>query len=143
MSDRARQTSAIGRGSEVVPEVGRPAGLEAWHLDLGNGQEFALFEFAASDNCSGVTGVTAAERVVLGLAAAGLSNAQIAARRGVSPRTVANQIASAFRKLGVRSRLELEARLARDGRAGEDIESRSHQASGVRGGARRRRNKWP
>jgi DNA-binding CsgD family transcriptional regulator len=134
MSDRARQNSAVGSESEL-PEVGRPAGLAAWHLDLGSGQEFALFEFAASDGCSRVTGVTAAERVVLGLAAAGLSNAQIAARRGVSPRTVANQIASAFRKLGVRSRLELEARLARDGRAGDGIESRSHQDSAGQDGS--------
>ncbi len=114
MSDRVRRSGAVGRESEL-PAVGRPAGLAAWRLDLGNGQEFALFELPASDDCSRVMGVTAAERVVLGLAAAGLSNAQIAARRGVSPRTVANQLASAFRKLGVRSRLELEARLARDG----------------------------
>jgi DNA-binding CsgD family transcriptional regulator len=35
------------------------------------------------------------------------------ALRGVSPRTVANQIASVFRKLGVHSRLELQAWLAR------------------------------
>jgi DNA-binding CsgD family transcriptional regulator len=126
MSDRAPRNSTVGRAGEP-PEVGRPAGLEAWRLDLGNGQEFALFEFAASGDCSRVKGVTAAERLVLGLAAAGHSNAQIAARRGVSPRTVANQLASAFRKLGVRSRLELEARLARDGRAGDAIESRSHQ----------------
>jgi DNA-binding CsgD family transcriptional regulator len=142
MSDRARQTPPAGRASEL-PEVGSPAGLAAWRLDLGNGQEFALFELAAPGNCSRVKGITAAERVVLGLAAAGLSNAQIAARRGVSPRTVANQIASAFRKLGVRSRLELEARLARDDRTGDGIESSAHQASGVRGGARRRRDKWP
>ena len=38
--------------------------------------------------------------------ALGLSNAAIASRRGVSIRTVANQIAQLFRKLGVHSRLE-------------------------------------
>ena len=78
MSDPCSSDSAVGSASEL-PEVGRPAGLAAWHLDLGNGQEFALFEFAASDSCSRVTGVTAAERAVLGLAAAGLSNAQTGA----------------------------------------------------------------
>lgn len=100
-------------------QVGRPAGLEAWLLELGNGQEFALLELDASGDRSRIAGVTAAERGVLGLVAEGLSNAQIAVRRGVSPRTVANQLASVFRKLGVRSRLELEARLARAGRAGD------------------------
>lgn len=114
MTDRPREPPA--RGGPELPEVGRPAGLAAWRLDLGDGQEFALFELATPDGCARVTGVTPAERAVLGLAAAGLSNAQIAARRGVSPRTVANQLASAFRKLGVRSRLELEAWLARDDR---------------------------
>jgi DNA-binding CsgD family transcriptional regulator len=40
---------------------------------------------------------------------AGRSNSEIAALRGCSTRTVANQVASLFRKLGVRSRLELVA----------------------------------
>jgi len=84
----------------------------AWHLDAGAGQELALFEFATGNRCSRATEVTAAEHAVLGLAAAGLSNAEIAARRGVSPRTVANQMASVFRKLGVHSRSELQAWLA-------------------------------
>jgi DNA-binding NarL/FixJ family response regulator len=38
---------------------------------------------------------------------AGRSNAEIARRRGTAIRTIANQIASIYRKLGVRSRLEL------------------------------------
>jgi DNA-binding CsgD family transcriptional regulator len=40
---------------------------------------------------------------------AGRSNSEIAALRRCSVRTVANQVASLFRKLGVRSRLELVA----------------------------------
>jgi DNA-binding CsgD family transcriptional regulator len=110
MTDRTRKTAA--RRECDIPEIGPPAGLVAWHLDLGYGQELALFEFATSDGCPRATGVTAAERVVLGLAVTGLSNAEIAARRGVSPRTVANQMESLFRKLGVHSRLELQAWLA-------------------------------
>lgn len=39
------------------------------------------------------------------------SNAEIAARRGSSVRTVANQLASIFRKLGVFSRAELVHRV--------------------------------
>ena len=57
-----------------------------------------------------------AERDVLDLALAGLSNENIALRRGRSVRTVANQIARGIRKLGVQSRFELAAHLtARDG----------------------------
>jgi DNA-binding CsgD family transcriptional regulator len=53
--------------------------------------------------------LTAAQREVLGLVLAGQSNAEIARRRGRSPRTIANQVGSIFRRLGVRSRLELFA----------------------------------
>lgn len=38
---------------------------------------------------------------------AGLSNAEIARKRGTALRTIANQVASIYRKLQVRSRLEL------------------------------------
>ena len=44
--------------------------------------------------------------------ARGGSNAQIARARGTSARTVANQVASVFVKLGVASRRELLAKLA-------------------------------
>jgi DNA-binding CsgD family transcriptional regulator len=50
-----------------------------------------------------------AERAVVALALEGLSNDQIACRRGSSTRTVANQLASAYRKLGVSGRAELAA----------------------------------
>jgi len=55
--------------------------------------------------------LTPAEReVVMGLLE-GRSNADIASERGTSQRTVANQIASIFEKVGVRSRAELAARI--------------------------------
>ena len=55
--------------------------------------------------------LTEAERdVILGVVS-GLSNAAIAARRSASPRTVANQLAAIFRKLGVDSRAELTAKI--------------------------------
>ena len=50
----------------------------------------------------------AEQKVALGLIA-GKSTAEIAAERRTSVRTVANQIASLFAKLGVRSRLQLAA----------------------------------
>jgi DNA-binding CsgD family transcriptional regulator len=45
----------------------------------------------------------------------GQSNAAIAKARGTHVRTVANQLAALFRKLGVASRAELRALLARGG----------------------------
>jgi DNA-binding NarL/FixJ family response regulator len=51
--------------------------------------------------------LTAAERHVAGLVLDGLSNRTIAQVRGTSVRTVANQIASVFRKLNVTGRAEL------------------------------------
>lgn len=51
--------------------------------------------------------LTRAEREVVDGILAGLPNRAIAERRGVSPRTVANQIARLFTKLRVDSRLGL------------------------------------
>jgi DNA-binding NarL/FixJ family response regulator len=52
---------------------------------------------------------TRAEIGVAILATAGLSNAEIATRRGVSVRTVANQLARLFDRVSVGSRAELAA----------------------------------
>jgi DNA-binding CsgD family transcriptional regulator len=55
--------------------------------------------------------LTTAERAVALLVIEGRTDAEIAVARGVSKRTIGNQIASIFRKLGVGSRVELAARL--------------------------------
>lgn len=55
--------------------------------------------------------LTPAERHVLEAIVEGLSNAAIAARRRSAERTVANQCAAIFRKLRVRSRAELLAKV--------------------------------
>ncbi len=52
---------------------------------------------------------TPAEIAVAALAVAGMSNAQIAHQRGVAPRTIANQLATLFGRLGISSRSELAA----------------------------------
>jgi DNA-binding NarL/FixJ family response regulator len=49
------------------------------------------------------------ERQILGLALAGLSNAQIAERLYLAPSTVKTHISSAYRRLGVHSRREATA----------------------------------
>ncbi len=51
--------------------------------------------------------LTPSEQAVAELVVAGYSNARVAQERGVSERTVANQVASVFRKLNVHSRAEL------------------------------------
>ncbi len=58
--------------------------------------------------------LTAAEREVAEAALRGRSNAQIAAARGTSVRTVANQFACVLRKTGAGSRRELSARFTTD-----------------------------
>ena len=55
--------------------------------------------------------LTRTERAVAMGLVRGESNARIAERRGTSTRTVANQVATIYRKLGVGSRRELAALL--------------------------------
>jgi DNA-binding CsgD family transcriptional regulator len=54
-------------------------------------------------------GLTPSERAVAILCARGLSASEIARVRDVSSRTVVNQLAQVYKKLGVRSRRELTA----------------------------------
>jgi DNA-binding CsgD family transcriptional regulator len=60
--------------------------------------------------------LTACERRVAELAAYGRTNRQVAAQLFISPKTVEANLARAYRKLGIRSRAELGARLAGAGR---------------------------
>jgi DNA-binding NarL/FixJ family response regulator len=85
----------------------RPPGLRASTLRVGTGR-YLLLSFPR--NRDAFDDLTPAERQVALAALSGLCNADIARMRGSSPRTVANQMASIFRKLGVRSRAELAAR---------------------------------
>jgi DNA-binding NarL/FixJ family response regulator len=55
------------------------------------------------------------ERQILGLAVAGLTNAEIARRFFISESTVKTHLSSAFRRLGVHSRREAAALLSSDG----------------------------
>lgn len=53
--------------------------------------------------------LTAAEREVATSYASGKSCAEVAAERGTSPHTVANQLGAIYSKLGIGGRLELVA----------------------------------
>jgi DNA-binding CsgD family transcriptional regulator len=67
--------------------------------------EVALLAFTPE----GPSRLTAAEKDIALAISRGLSNAEIAAARHSSARTVANQLAGILKKLGVSSRVELVA----------------------------------
>ena len=71
--------------------------------------------------------LTRAEAAVVEAALTGLTNIQIARRRRCSPRTVANQLASAYRRLGISGRAELAACCARLATARRDSTSRPRE----------------
>jgi DNA-binding NarL/FixJ family response regulator len=85
--------------------------VEVVELDVGSEPIVVVSLPALNLSHEALTELTAAEREVALEALAGLSNAEIAARRQRSPRTVANQLSSIYRKLLVASRAELAARL--------------------------------
>jgi DNA-binding CsgD family transcriptional regulator len=85
-----------------------PPELEIYTFHV-EGDAFALCSYEAIAPAR-VAALTPAERAVVAGVLDGKSNRDIARARGVSTRTVANQVASAFDKLGVRSRGELAAR---------------------------------
>jgi DNA-binding NarL/FixJ family response regulator len=94
----------------AAPHVGPVVGSalpRAWCFE-SDGATYALLEWhlPALDvpSC-----LTPAEADVARLLGCGLSNAGIAARRGSSERTVANQVASIFRKMGLGSRAAFHA----------------------------------
>jgi DNA-binding NarL/FixJ family response regulator len=77
------------------------------------------------------TGLSPTEQLVFERLLAGDTNGEIAHSRRTSPRTVANQIAAIFRKLGVGSRRELVAQ------AGRRNDPAPHRSAGALGGAPR------
>lgn len=76
------------------------------------GGEMVVLSYPLSSNGVAATPLarlTPALQSVAYLALEGLSDSAIAARRGVSPRTVSKQLEQVYRALGVNSRAELAA----------------------------------
>jgi DNA-binding NarL/FixJ family response regulator len=96
------------RETTQVPMLGPPDGLEVEMIEL-DGQQYAVLKIPKR-GAPPAPRLTRAEQEVLQDLLRGLKTQQIAARRGTSPRTVSNQIASIFRAYGVASRGELFAR---------------------------------
>ncbi len=104
-------------GSGVKREIGRdlsstpPTGLRVAELH-SDGQIFLVFSHPTTDlpvpEC-----LASGEADVVRRILRGQSSEEIARARGTALRTVANQLASIYRKLGVRGRLELASMLAR------------------------------
>lgn len=82
-----------------------PIGVIAYELEPGK----ILFVHALP-NAFDDAKLSPSEREVAALMLHGRDNASIASLRGTSVRTTANQVASIFAKLGVRSRAELAAK---------------------------------
>ena len=83
-------------------------GLEAETFEL-DGLELVVFEVQLKPTYPEV--LTAAEREIAHLICRGYTMAEIAESRHVRYRTVANQLASIYRKVGVHSSAELTAAL--------------------------------
>ena len=87
--------------------------------------ELVLFEFHA--HLPQAAQFSRAELEVLERVAQGASNREIAMARGVSYRTIANQLASMYRKLGVNTREELLFALQSDAVAARAVRPRVEQ----------------
>lgn len=85
--------------------------MRQWTTFRFGKEQFAVM----SEDAPSVTApaLTPAEQQVFELLLSGASNAEIAKKRKTAIRTVANQVASLFRKYGVGSRAELAARVSR------------------------------
>ena len=95
-------------GTSERGEPRPPTGLDGVRFEAVDG-EMAVLSFPIHEREGALVSLTNAEHEVVLAVERGESNAEIARARGTSTRTVANQLARVFRKLGVASRAELVA----------------------------------
>ena len=94
---------ALGQALELFERLRLPAGIERARAELGRvGLRRAPDE------------LTASERRVAELVASGLTNREAASAAFMSPKTVQANLTRVYRKLGIRSRAELSARMAQE-----------------------------
>jgi DNA-binding CsgD family transcriptional regulator len=115
----ARCLLALGRDAEVAEHVAQAGELlrrwSGWRVDQLT-QLRAQLGLAPADGRQAVTGVaalTTREREVALLVADGLTNAELARRLYISPKTAAVHVSSILRKLAVTSRTEVTTALSR------------------------------
>lgn len=114
LPDRRALVAAHGpltvAGTALRGALPPPRGLVVHVLELGS-RELVQFEWDRTGAVRPPAVLTAAEQEVFDRVLRGCSNRSIAEERGRHPKTIAKQIASLCRKLGVGSRLELIARM--------------------------------
>jgi len=104
-SPKSRKVSSPILSREEVP---RDLRSHVFELD---GRQYAVVSFESAQ-APRLAGLSKAETEVVRAALAGLTNEEIAVTRGRSIFTIQNQLAAAWRKLGVSSRHEAAALLA-------------------------------
>ncbi len=100
---------SLASALEIFEQLGAPAWIEQARAELGRVGLRRAPE-----------GLTPTELRVAELAASGLTNREVASAAFMSPKTVQANLTRVYRKLGIRSRAELGARMSRqteDGRA--------------------------
>jgi DNA-binding CsgD family transcriptional regulator len=111
---RCEQKRDWPRAGAATPELDPPPDLEGFAFSI-DCDEYVLLAFpvtgpkAKGASSNGAPRLTRAEQAILSLVLRGQGNSAIAAARGTSPRTIANQLAAIYQKLGVSSRRELGA----------------------------------
>jgi DNA-binding CsgD family transcriptional regulator len=128
---RAYKKLGVRSRAALVARLSVPTDIERMKLD--DGAEVLLFS-APSEEHGGLGALTQTEREVASAAARGDDNRSIAERRGVSPRTIATQLAGIYEKLGVGTRAELARLLLRDASLPEAGAKR--RARGLKGASR-------
>ena len=113
VSDRERvvaEHAALGKSNKLIAyELGIAESTVATHLSAVRRKVGARsrVELIGNGVSLGLHDLTPAEHAVAIDVLAGLSNAEVARKRGRSRRTIANQLAAIYRKLGIHSRVEL------------------------------------
>ncbi len=112
---RADARVQLAAAAEGFATCGTPSWAERAEIELAATGGPSRSPSAGADPSPGPTGadaLTARERDVCELVAAGRTNREVAAALFLSPRTVEHHLRAAYRKLGVRSRTELAVRFA-------------------------------
>lgn len=107
--DQAHSLALLREAAEAFQQLGATVMSAMIAADVVQASTRSAGSAATSEEW---TSLTDAERRVALLAATGLTNRQIAAQIGVSPRTVQSQLAGACAKFGVSSRVQLAGLVA-------------------------------
>ena len=114
-----RRDGSQRRDPAALADLAPPSGLDAHRFDVGpDAFGVLVFPLGGPSVSPPPTNLTPSEQSVMQLMLEGKSNQEIAKERRTAVRTVANQVASIFKKLGVGSRAELYAFGARGTKRG-------------------------